>query len=208
MKDDKGDFFTDFRGENVFVIKDRNSVLDLTLNTSDNRTLHTKNLFFQPVITEKNGNTVVSMRLKVSEGEFLEYRYEINPKDYMIGFSVKSQGLENTLDDSQPVTLEWSMKTLRHAKSISYENRYTELIYEYDGDKDSYLGQQEKTEDVIDNVSYVAFKQHFFTSVLLTDSAFKTANLKSENLVQDEAVDTVFTKAFQAKLPLAFQVVN
>ena len=204
LKDDKGAFFTDFRGENVFVINDNNSVLDLTLNTSDNRTLHTKNLFFQPVITKKNGNTVVSMRLKVSEGQFLEYRYEINPKDYMIGFSVKSQGLENILDDSQPVALEWSMKTLRHAKSISYENRYTELIYEYDGDKDSYLGQQEKTEDVIDNVSYVAFKQHFFTSVLLTDSAFETANLKSENLVQDEAVDTVFTKAFQAKLPLAF----
>lgn len=204
LKDDKGAFFTDFRGENVFIIKDNNSVLDLTLNTSDNRTLHTKNLFFQPDITERNGNTVVSMRLKVSEGEFLEYRYEINPKDYMIGFSVKSQGLENILDDSQPIDLEWSMKTLRHAKSISYENRYTELIYEYDGDKDSYLGQQEKTEDVIDDVSYVAFKQHFFTSVLLSDSAFKTANLKSENLVQDEAVDTAFTKAFQAKLPIAF----
>ena len=126
----------------------------------------------------------------------------------MIGFSVKSQGLENILDDSQPAALEWSMKTLRHTKSISYENRYTELIYEYDGDKDSYLGQQEKTEDVIDDVSYVAFKQHFLHPYCLQIQLFKTANLKSENLVQDETVDTVFTKAFQGSSLLLFQVVN
>lgn len=204
LKDDSGAFFTDFRGDDVFIVKDDNSVLDLTLNTSDNRTLHTKSLFFQPIVTEQNGNTIVSMRLKVSETQFLEYRYEIQPKDYMINFSVKSQGLENILNSSSPVVLDWSMKTIRHAKSISYENRYTELIYEYDGDKDSYLGQQEKTEDIIDKVSYVAFKQHFFTSVLLSDTPFSSANLKSENLVRDEAVDTIYTKAFQAKLPIAF----
>lgn len=204
LKDDSGAFFTDFRGDDVFIVKDDNSVLDLTLNTSDNRTLHTKSLFFQPIVTEQNGNTIVSMRLKVSETQFLEYRYEIQPKDYMINFSVKSQGLENILNSSSPVVLDWSMKTIRHAKSISYENRYTELIYEYDGDKDSYLGQQEKTEDIIDEVSYVAFKQHFFTSVLLSDTPFSSANLKSENLVRDEAVDTIYTKAFQAKLPIAF----
>ena len=48
----------------------------------------------------------------------------------------------------------------------------------------------------------LAFKQHFFTSILLADTPFKTASFESRNLVQDEEIDTVFTKAFSAKLPL------
>ena len=50
----------------------------------------------------------------------------------------------------------------------------------------------------------MAFKQHFFTSILLTDTPFKTAKLESKNLVKDEDVDTIFTKAFAVKLPLQF----
>ena len=85
---------------------------------------------------------------------------------------------------------------------MAYENRYTELIYEYEGGKDNYLGQSELSESTENDVTYVAFKQHFFTSVLLADSPFKTADLKSYNLIKDEEIDTVFTKSFEAKLPL------
>ena len=51
----------------------------------------------------------------------------------------------------------------------------------------------------------MAFKQHFFTSILLTDTPFKTAELKSDNLVHDVEKDTIFTKSYKATLPLAFK---
>jgi len=159
-------------------------------------------LYFQPNVSKNGENTIVSMKLKVSESKFLEYRYELKPNDYMIDFSVRSQGLSNIINSSQAIALDWKLKTYRHAKSLSYENRYTELVYEHDGGKDDYLGQKEFAEDTEEDVTYLAFKQHFFTSVLLADEPFKTAELKSQNLVQNEAVDTVFTKTFQAKLPL------
>ena len=66
------------------------------------------------------------MKLKVSETQFLEYRYELKPNDYMLGFSVKSQGLNNVINSSQDVTLNWKLDAFRHDKSISYENRYTD----------------------------------------------------------------------------------
>ncbi|MDO5968820.1 membrane protein insertase YidC [Flavivirga aquimarina] len=196
--------FVDFNDEPIYLIKDNNASFNINFGTNDNRILNTESadLHFEPTVTRNGDNTIVSMKLKVSESKFLEYRYELKEGDYMIGFTIRSQGLSDVINNSQAINLDWNLKTYRHAKSISYENRYTEVIFEYEDGKDDYLGQQAKTEDTAEDVSYVAFKQHFFTSILLADAPFKTAAFESENLVQDEEVDTVYTKAFATKLPL------
>ncbi len=76
------------------------------------------------------------MKLKALANEFLEYRYVLKPGEYMMDFTIRSQGLSDVLNPSDPVTLDWKMKGYRHAKSITYENRYTKLVYEYDGGDD------------------------------------------------------------------------
>lgn len=192
-------------GELVKIINDNNANFDITLNTSDNRTLHTKDLFFEPKVSTEGENQVVTMQLKAGPNQFLEYRYVLKPGEYMLDFSIRSQGLENVVNTSKPLDLEWQLKTYRNEKSISYENRYTELVYEYEEGKDDYLNaQKDLTETTAEDVTWVAFKQHHFTSILLTDTPFKKAELKSENLVANEDVDTVYTKNFTAKLPLEF----
>ena len=98
--------------------------------------------------------------------------------------------------------MNWQLKGYRHAKSISYENRYTDLIYEYDEGDDDYLGSGDFEEQEDENITYVAYKQHFFTSILLTDTPFSRGKFTSRNLVEDEEIDTVYTKDFAAQLPL------
>ncbi len=194
--------FVDFKGKPIYLVKDNNASFNINFGTTDSRILNTKDLYFQPTVTKSGNNTIVSMKLKVSESKFLEYRYELKEGDYMMDFSIKSQGLSDVINGSQPINLDWDLKTYRHAKSVTYENRYTEVVYEYEGGKDNYLGQREQSDDVAEDVTYVAFKQHFFTSVLLADASFKSAKLVSKNLVKDEEVDTLYTKSFAAKLPL------
>ncbi|TXE05808.1 membrane protein insertase YidC [Gelidibacter salicanalis] len=189
----------------IYIIREGNANFNISFSTTDNRNLNTKDLYFEPTVTKNGDNTVVSMKLKVSESKFLEYRYELKPDDYMFGFNVRSQGLSDVINSSQQINLDWNIKTYRHAKSISYENRYTELLFEYEGGKDDYLGQQDFTDDTAEDVTWVANKQHFFTSILLADQPFKEGIFTSKNLVQDEDIDTVFTKAFTTKLPLALQ---
>ncbi|MGY5850189.1 membrane protein insertase YidC [Salegentibacter sp. F14] len=186
----------------VYLIKDGNASFNLNFTTTDGRVLDTQNLYFEPEVSQNGDNKVLSMKLKVSEDEYLEYRYVLKPGEYMLDFSIRSQGLNRVFNPNQEIALDWKLKGYRHAKSISYENRYTELIYEYDDGDDDYLGQGDFTDDQEENITYVAFKQHFFTSILLTDTPFKRGNFTSENLVQDEEVDTVFTKAFTASMPL------
>jgi len=190
----------------VYLIKDGNkAAFNLNFGTTDNHVLNTKDLFFEPTVHKNGQNTILSMKLKVSETQYLEYRYALKPGEYMVDFAIRSKGLEQVFNSSVPIQLDWQLEGIRHAKSISYENRYTELIFEYEGGKDDYLGQQAFTEDEAVDVSWVAFKQHFFTSILLTDTPFKTAKFTSENLVQDESIDTLATKAFAATMPLALK---
>jgi YidC/Oxa1 family membrane protein insertase len=192
---------TIYTGEPVYLIKDGNSYLDLEF-ISENRTLHTKDLFFEPTLSKNGENTVLSMKLKASKDAYIEYKYELLPDDYMLGFSVKTQNVTGIVNTTQPVYLDWKLKGFRHSKSITYENRYTRLTYEHEDGKVSKLSPTGDDEETVTDVDWINFRQHFFSSLLLTDTPFKEAKLSSKNLVKDEEVDTVFTKLYEAKLLL------
>jgi YidC/Oxa1 family membrane protein insertase len=191
-------------GELVELIKDNNADLNVQLLTSDNRTLNTKDLFFEPTLTKVGADQVLSMRLKAGANEFLEYKYVLKPNDYMIGFDIRSQGLNKVLNTSKPLDLEWNLKTYRNEKSVAYENRYTEIYFEHEEGKIDYAGLGKLEESDLEKATFVAFKQHFFSTILLTKTPFEKAKLKSTDLVHDDKVDTTFTKQFKANIPLAF----
>ncbi len=188
----------------IYLIKDKNTAFNITFGTTDNRTLNTSDLYFQPTVSENGNNTIVSMKLKVSESEFLEYRYVIQPKDYMLNFTIRSQGLNDVINTSQEIKLDWKMKTFRHDQSIAYENRYTRLTYQYeDGDKIDKLSEGSDDEETEADVNWLSYRQHFFSTILVADKPFKSANISSRNLVDDEEVDTVFTKQYASKIGLS-----
>jgi YidC/Oxa1 family membrane protein insertase len=192
-------------GSLVKIIKENNASLNLKLQTKDNRTLDTKNMYFEPTLTKEGENQVLTMRLKSAANAFMEYRYVLKPNEYMLDFSIRSQGMNSVLNAANPIDLEWDLKTYRNEKSVTYENRYAEIVYEYEGGKDSYTSQSTSDTDDAKDVTYVAYKQHFFTSILLTNTPFSTAKMTSENLVHDEKIDTVFTKSYKSVMPLAFK---
>jgi len=189
----------------LYMVKDNNATFNINFGTSDNRTLNTKDLFFEPTLTKVDGNQVLSMKLKVSEGNFLEYCYVMKPTEYMVDFTVRSQGLNTSLDTNKPVTLDWNLEAFRKEKSIRYENQQTEMYYEKDDENIDYLsiGGEDDAEEK--DVNWVAYKQHFFSTILISEQAFSTAKLESKSLSVDEDVDTTFTKAFYLKAPLALQ---
>ena len=193
---------TIYDGSPVYLIKDGNSSLNLQFS-AENRLLNSQDLYFEPSLTNNGDNKVLSMKLKTSGTNFIEYRYELIPNNYMLGFSVKTQGLENVMNNSQPIYLDWNFIGYRQAKSISYENRYSRLTYEYEnGDKHSKLSPASDDDELEKDVTWMNFRQHFFSSMLLTDTAFKEVALSSVDLVKDEEVDTLYTKKYGARMLL------
>ena len=186
----------------LYLIKDHNASFNLSFATQDNRNLQTKDLFFEPTLTSNGDNQVLSMKLKVSANNYLEYRYELKPDDYMLDFAIRSQGMNSAINTSQNINLDWNLKSFRTEKSVKYENQYTDLRYLHNNEFDDMNPMGDGDEKDVEKLNWVAFKQQFFTSILLTDEPFEKSKLVLKNLVQDEDIDTVFTKQYLASIPL------
>jgi len=183
----------------LHMIKDNNSSFNINFGTTDNRILNTKDLFFEPTFSNNGSSQVLSMKLKVSDNQFLEYRYEMTD-DYMVNFAVRSQGLSTVINSSNTINLDWSLKGYRHEKSLRTENTMYSYYYYKSDNEVEYLGLEDN--EVVNNMDWVSYKQHFFSSILVSDKAFNNAAIASVDLVKDEAIDTVFTKKYTLKTPL------
>ncbi|AZQ57639.1 membrane protein insertase YidC [Maribacter sp. MJ134] len=186
----------------VYLIKDGNSSFGLNFSTTDNRVLNTKELYFEPSLSNSDNNQVLSLKAKVSNNQYLEYRYEMKPDDYLVDFTIRSQGLDRVMNDSKPVTLDWQLKGIRHSKSIVYENRYTRLTYNHEDGKISKLSEGSDDEETEEDIKWISYRQHFFSSILATKESFKTGALESKNLVEEESRTFGFTKEYASVLPL------
>jgi YidC/Oxa1 family membrane protein insertase len=171
-------------GQLVELIKDNNSNLNIQLQTTDNRTLNTKDLYFEPTLTKNGADQILTMRLKAGANEFLEYKYVLKANDYLVGFDIRSQGLNKVLNSGKPLDLQWDLKSYRNEKGVSIEKRYAQLEYEYGDKKYNYVSDGVGKEDTPEKVSYIAFKQHFFTAILATDKPFEKSKLQSDALIK------------------------
>ncbi|KEZ93080.1 membrane protein insertase YidC [Nonlabens ulvanivorans] len=190
----------------VYLAKpsEKDHQLDLVFVTNDGRKMHTKDMSFTPSQSMNGANKVLSFKANVGPSQFLEFRYELQPKNYMMDFTIRSQGLSQTFNTADAPQLNWEMLAYKRSKGMDNENRYTEIKFEYGDGSDDYTGQGAEADEEEDKVSYIAYKQHFFTSILLTDTPFKKAKLISENIAsQDDEQDT-YTKKFNSQIELEY----
>ncbi|MET7030125.1 membrane protein insertase YidC [Sediminicola luteus] len=190
----------------VYLVKDGNSSFDIMFKTNENRSLNTKDLYFEPTLTNDGDVQVLSMKAKVSPSQFLEYRYEMKPNDYLVDFIVRSQGLNGIINPSGAINLEWKLKGIRHSKSIQYENRYTRLTYNHEDGKISKLSESSDDDESEDtDIKWLSYRQHFFSSILATQTPFETAQLNSVNLVEEESKTAGYTKEYSTVAPLKLE---
>ena len=183
----------------LYMIKDQNANFNINFGTTDNRILNTKELFFEPSYTKNGENQVLSMKLKVSDTQFLEYRYEMTD-DYMVNFAMRSQGLNSIINTSTPIQLDWNLKGYRHEKSLRTENTMYSYYYYKSEDEVDYLNAEDNS--IVNDLDWVSYKQHFFSSILISEKPFNNATIASLDLVKDEKKDSIFTKQFSLKTPL------
>ncbi|MFJ1428764.1 membrane protein insertase YidC [Capnocytophaga canimorsus] len=186
----------------VYLVKEDNALFSLQFTTSTNHSLQTENMFFEPSLTQEQGKKVLSMKLKSSENQYLEYVYELKDTGFLIDFSVRSQGLANVINTTKPIALDWQMTTRRMDKSVTYENRYTQLTALYQDDKVERMSEGSDDDAQEKEIRWVAFKQHLFSSMLISEKPFASGAFTSKNLVKDEGTEVKFTKNYKASLPI------
>ena len=194
--------FKTYESMPVYLIKDKNAIFALNFKTTQGQELNTQQLYFEPSLSQKDGKQLLSMKVKTGENSYLEYVYTLPTEGYMVDVAVRSQGLSGVLNSQNPIELVWGLKARRMEKSVTYENRYTQSAIRYADDKINRMSQGGNSGTKEEQVSWVAYKQHLFTSVLISDSAFANGDFLSYNIANEESKDAKYTKNLKSTFPL------
>ena len=197
--------YTDYLDQPLELVKEGNSQFNLKFTTKDGRRLNTKDFYFTPQLSSKNGKQTLSLKATIAPNQYLEYIYEIDAERFLVDFNIQSSGISALLDSSEPAILSWETNAYRNSKSIDYEGRYTELTYGYDGDKIDYLSLSGSDEESPEEVRWVSFRQHFFSAILIPEKPVDQLTVTTDNLADDRSLDKVFTKKFGVQIPLSYK---
>ena len=197
--------YTDYLDQPLELVKEGNSQFNLKFTTKDGRSLNTKDFYFTPQLSSKNGKQTLSLKAAIAPNQYLEYVYAIDAERFLVDFTIQSSGIAALLDSSEPAILSWETNAYRNSKSIDYEGRYTELTYGYDGDKIDYLSLSGSDEESPEKVRWVSFRQHFFSAILIPEKPVNQLTVTTDNLSDERSLDQVFTKKFGVQIPLAYQ---
>lgn len=186
----------------VYLIKDGNATFNISFTTQDNRIIQTKDLYFEPFTSSNDQGSVLSMKAKISDTEYLLFEYSLPKDGYMLDFKIKSVGLSGFFNPTQDPQLQWDLKTIRHSKSVQYENRYTRLNYKFEEDKLDKLSDSSDDDATEQAVEWVSYRQHFFSTIMAFSPALETASFNSTNLIKEESKTIGYTKIYETKAPL------
>ncbi len=177
---------------------------------NQNKPVSTNELYFGAVDSLARNATVqrdsLIMKLAVNEGKYIEYSYVLEPGSYMVGFNIHLVGMKDIVTrDPSALDLTWEANIPQHEQLKKNEIQYTSLYFRhYKEDVDFFSPKASKDvqqQDIPTQVEWVAFKNQFFSSVIIADVPFSNALVKSTSLPEESK----YLKNFRAELGIPFQ---
>jgi YidC/Oxa1 family membrane protein insertase len=206
--------FSRYDSSNLILFSGDSTVFGLEFPTNRNEVIKTNQLYFKPVTKQNNivvskGQKPGSLALRLpagGTGKYIEYVYTLAPDAYMVDFKINMVGMDSVVASNyNSVTLRWESFIPQQEQGHTNENSYTTVVYKYTGEDVEEISprlsdNETKAENIPSNLKWVAFKQHFFSSVLIAENNFDEATLKSTNFTDSSK----FLKKFEAELSLDY----
>ena len=159
-----------------------------------NNILNTNNYFFTPQVVEAEDHTTVTMTLNIDTDAWVEYIYTVyrtgdKSRDYLVDFTLKQHNIDPMLNDGDEIVLTWRNKSNKNERSFKNESMATTIEYFVDGDVEELDADGEREEE--EGVEWVAFKQQYFTSALISEHpmvaamSFKSAKNESAGYLKE-----------------------
>jgi YidC/Oxa1 family membrane protein insertase len=196
--------YSNYKEEPLFIVND-NQKINLNFQTKNGYEINTSDYNFEIEQFERGNVKIVIMKLLISEFQSIAFEYKIPENGYMIDFNIISKGLSSFINNDKKINFNWTLDAFRQAKSVDYENRYSQLLFQYDGDDTNYLSSYSDSDDSEDSVNWISYGQHFFNSILVFDSPIDNVEFTSTKLFEDQGKDVAFTKKYSSVIPLALK---
>ncbi len=149
--------------------------------TTKNENINSENYFFTPInVTD----STVTMQLASTDGKALQFDYKLQKNNYMVDFTISSRGLQHLFAPyTKELSIHWRDKVRQQEKGFYFENQYSTLTYRTNNEDTEKLNEHESSErKVEESINWIAFKNQYFSSVLIGSQPFNNADLKSIQL--------------------------
>ena len=196
--------FNNYNDDPLFLIDNNKSIFSFNIPVGRNSNINSQDLNYTAEIIDENSS--VKLKAQIDSKSELELSFFLADNSSIVDFELDI--IDNSNSNYENVELIWGRDSFRNSKSIDYENRYTALSYGFENNKDSYLSVAGTTNKVIDNVNWVSFREHFFSSILILNNESNQVEISSEDLSGNDALDKKFTKRFLANIPLSLDSNN
>lgn len=154
---------------------------------AQNRSIKTQNFFFKAltkdsIIEVKDKAQKISFRLEAGDNRYIDFIYELEPNSYILNFSIRSKNIQElTGDKLDYMVFDWKLYAPQFEKNADFESTNTTVYYKYEADEVNYLSEtSDDKEDLKTKVKWVAFKQQFFSSILMAKEPFLNATVESK----------------------------
>jgi len=199
---------TNFDGSKLVLFDGDNNKFGLEFNIPG-KAVKTNDLFFQ---AQGAGFTVagqdaksLTMRLSYAPDKYIDYIYTLAGNNYNVQFDIKTVGIGNLVDvSSKKMLLNWETTLKQKERNAKSEREKSTIFYkEADGSVDHLSESSDEKEIIEEKVSWIAFKQHFFSTVLTSKEGFNNPELAVTFITQDSVV-----KNYRANAELTFNQQN
>jgi YidC/Oxa1 family membrane protein insertase len=140
----------------------------------------------------------VILRLSAGEDKYIEYKYTLAPDKYMVDFNVNFKSMDGIIASNQnSLTLDWKMYIPQQEKGRQNEENYSDVTYKFYQDDVTYLKQRQSKEsekvDVTTKLSWVAFQDQFFSSVIVSNDFFLNGAMSSTRTLTSKKYTRFYT---------------
>jgi len=175
----------------------RDAALNLSLDLKE-ETLDFSDYVFTPVSVT---DSTALMRLTASDSATIDVEYKLLPNNYLVNFSIKTVGMRKHIPaTTQSLALYWTDCVAQHEKGFYFENMYSTLTYKVHNDGTEKLSETSTEEEAASGVDWIAFKNQYFSSVIMASEPMQNVKVKSEQLEEHSG----YLKHYTATTTAAF----
>lgn len=172
-----------------------------------NNRVSTQELYFNPSsegfsVSGENSKSL-SMRLPAGPEQYIEYVYTLTGGSYLVDLDINFVGMQNVIErNATTLDLHWRNDLPNLEKSLQNERDNSTIYYRFSDDEVDYISERsDDKEEIKTDLQWVAFKQQFFSSVLINKDHWE-GQTDLETTHDEESTEIV--KTFDAKLTIPY----
>ena len=189
-------------GKPVRLMSGDSSTFNLSF-PAQNRSINSTDLYFTtPGIVAKGTAKLISFRLTAGAGKYIEYNYSLTDGSYLVGFHIDLVNLNDVISPNATyLAFDWRENVIQQEQSIANERAATTIYYHFmDDEVDKISPANAEEQSLKTKVKWMAFKQQFFTSVLIADNSFDSPVVETK---MDEG-QAKYVKSLSASFALPY----